>query len=83
LKSHRKSNFDYLPGQFLTLIMPIEGEEVSRSYSLCTSPYLDEDPAITVKRVESGVVSNYLNDHMKAGDVFDVMDACGSFYAST
>lgn len=71
--------FNYLPGQFLTLIMPIEGEEVRRSYSLCTSPYLDENPAITVKRVDSGVVSNYLNDHMKAGDVFDVMTPAGHF----
>jgi ring-1,2-phenylacetyl-CoA epoxidase subunit PaaE len=70
---------DYLPGQFLTLILPIEGEDVRRSYSLCTSPYLNEDPAITVKRVESGVVSNYLNDHMKEGDVFDVMEPAGHF----
>lgn len=74
---HKK--LDYLPGQFLTLILPIEGEDVRRSYSLCTSPYLNEDPAITVKRVESGVVSNYLNDHMKEGDVFDVMEPAGHF----
>ena len=69
----------YLPGQFLTLILPIKGKEVRRSYSLCTCPYTDQYPAITVKRVESGVVSNYLNDHMKAGDVFDVMEPAGHF----
>jgi len=69
----------YQPGQFLTLILPIKGKEVRRSYSLCTSPYTDEYPAITVKRVESGKVSNYLNDHMKRGDIFDVMEAAGHF----
>jgi ring-1,2-phenylacetyl-CoA epoxidase subunit PaaE len=70
---------NYLPGQFLTLILPIENDEVRRSYSLCTSPYSNENPAITVKRVDSGVVSNYLNDHMKAGDIFDVMTPAGHF----
>lgn len=71
--------FHYLPGQFLTLILPIKNEKIRRSYSLCTSPYTDENPAITVKRVETGLVSNYLNDHMKPGDVFDVMTAAGHF----
>lgn len=69
----------YQPGQFLTLILPIKNEEVRRSYSLCTSPYCDEFPAITVKRVETGVISNYLNDHMKTGDIFDVMAPAGHF----
>ncbi len=73
--------FHYQPGQFLTLILPIDNKEVRRSYSLCTSPYSDENPAITVKRVESGIVSNYLNDHMKAGDTFEVMEAAGHFVA--
>ena len=71
--------FKYEPGQFLTLILPIKGEEVRRSYSLCTSPHSKENPAITVKRVESGKASNYLNDHMKPGDVFDVMEPAGHF----
>lgn len=70
---------DYKPGQFLTLILPIEKQEVRRSYSLSSSPHVDEFPAITVKRVEAGVVSNYLNDHMKVGDVFTVMEPAGHF----
>jgi len=74
-----EKTFNYLPGQFLTLILPIGGEEVRRSYSLCTSPFSQENPAITIKRVESGKVSNYLNDHMKAGDFFDVMEPAGHF----
>lgn len=74
-----ENKFSYSPGQFLTLILPIKGEEVRRSYSLCTSPFTQDNPAITVKRVEAGLVSNYLNDHMKPGDVFDVMAPAGHF----
>ncbi|MCG8310008.1 MAG: ferredoxin--NADP reductase [Cytophagales bacterium] len=72
-------SFVYEPGQFLTLILPIKGREIRRSYSLCTSPYKNDNPAITVKRVESGIVSNYLNDHMKPGDIFEVMEPAGHF----
>jgi ring-1,2-phenylacetyl-CoA epoxidase subunit PaaE len=71
--------FHYKPGQFLTLLLPIEKDEIRRSYSLCSSPFTNENPAITVKRVESGKVSNYLNDHMKPGDTFDVMEPAGHF----
>ena len=71
--------FNYKSGQFLTLILPIDKEEIRRSYSLCSSPFAGENPAITVKRVEAGKVSNYLNDHMKTGDVFDVMEPAGHF----
>jgi ring-1,2-phenylacetyl-CoA epoxidase subunit PaaE len=72
----------YQPGQFLTLILPIKGEEVRRSYSLCSSPYLDENPAITVKRVDDGIISNYINDHMKTGELIDVMAPTGHFVHS-
>ena len=48
----------YKAGQFLTLILPVDGEEVRRSYSLCTSPAVDPYPSVTVKRVASGKVSN-------------------------
>jgi ring-1,2-phenylacetyl-CoA epoxidase subunit PaaE len=69
----------YKPGQFLTLIIPIEGKEVRRAYSLCTSPFLDEDPAVTVKRVEDGLVSNWLPANLKMGDRLKVMEAVGHF----
>ncbi len=69
----------YEPGQFLTLILNIEGEEVRRSYSLCTSPYTDEYPAVTVKRVASGIVSNYLNNTLQTGDVIKVQAPAGTF----
>ena len=69
----------YRPGQFLTLIVPIDGQEVRRSYSLCTSPYVDQNMAVTIKRVAGGLMSNYLPDHLKVGDQVKVMEPMGVF----
>jgi ring-1,2-phenylacetyl-CoA epoxidase subunit PaaE len=69
----------YKSGQFLTLILNINGKEVRRAYSLCSSPFTDDDLAVTVKRVENGLVSNWLNDHVKPGDVIKVMAPTGQF----
>ena len=69
----------YKPGQFFTLIPTVEGKKVRRAYSVCTSPYTDSYPAVTVKRVEGGLVSNFLADQLKAGDVLEVMEPMGNF----
>lgn len=69
----------YKPGQFFTLIPTIEGKKVRRAYSVCTSPYTDSHPAVTVKRIEGGLVSNFLNDHLKTGDTLEVMEPMGNF----
>jgi len=73
---------EYLSGQFLTLLLTIEGQKVRRAYSLCTSPYLNEKPAVAVKRVENGVVSNFANDNFKVGDVIDLLHPIGNFTPS-
>ncbi|UCS93799.1 ferredoxin--NADP reductase [Echinicola marina] len=70
---------DYKPGQFLTLILEVNGKEERRSYSLCTSPYVDPHPGITVKKIDGGLVSNYLNDHIKPGKTIEVMKPMGHF----
>lgn len=69
----------YKSGQFLTLIVPVDGKEVRRAYSLCSSPFTDTDLAVTVKRVENGLMSNYLPKHLKTGDRLKVMEPMGSF----
>ena len=74
-----EEKINYEPGQFLTLITDIDGKSVRRAYSLSSSPYLDEDLVVTIKRVEGGLMSNYLNDHLKAGDTLDVMEPMGHF----
>ncbi|AFL86165.1 flavodoxin reductase family protein [Belliella baltica DSM 15883] len=70
---------EYKPGQFITVILEINGKEERRSYSLCTSPFVDPYPGITVKRVDGGIVSNYLNDHIRPGKTIDIMKPMGKF----
>ena len=69
----------YKSGQFLTLIAPIGGKEIRRAYSLCSSPFVDDDLAVSVKRVDNGLLSNWLPDHLKAGDSLKVMEPMGQF----
>ncbi|MEM6261361.1 MAG: ferredoxin--NADP reductase [Bacteroidota bacterium] len=69
----------YKPGQFLTLTVPVNGKTLYRSYSLCSAPKLDKTLAVTVKRVENGVVSNFLNDHVKAGKKMEIAEPSGRF----
>jgi len=76
-------NISYKPGQFLTLILKIQGESIRRSYSLCTYAKVDNDPAVTVKRVQNGIASNYILDNIKKGDVIEVMEAMGTFTIDT
>lgn len=70
---------EYKAGQFLTLIVPVSGKEVRRCYSLCSSPFVDTDLAVTVKRVDNGLMSNWLPDKLKAGDKIKVMEPTGHF----
>ncbi|WP_258105202.1 ferredoxin--NADP reductase [Marinoscillum sp. MHG1-6] len=73
------SRFVYEPGQFITVIDVVDGEKLRRAYSLCTTPFLDEYPAITVKRVQDGRMSNHINNKFKAGDKVEVMEPMGHF----
>ncbi|MEQ8472703.1 MAG: ferredoxin--NADP reductase [Marinoscillum sp.] len=71
--------FNYKPGQFITIIKEIDGKKVRRAYSLCTTPFEDQYPAVTVKRVPGGIMSNHINDDFKAGDVVEIMEPMGMF----
>ena len=69
----------YKSGQFLTLIVPVQCKEVRRAYSLCSSPFVDKDLAVTVKRVDNGLMSNWLADNLKVGGRVKVMEPMGQF----
>lgn len=69
----------YTSGQFLTLIISINGKEVRRAYSLCSAPQVDDDLAVAVKRVDNGLMSNYVADHLKEGDTVKIMEPMGQF----
>lgn len=72
-------SFDYQPGQYLTLKFDVNGASVRRAYSLCSSPITDSQLAVTVKRVENGIVSNHIADNLKAGDSVEVLPPMGNF----
>lgn len=73
--------YAYKAGQYLTLQFELNGEQVRRSYSLCSSPVVDEPLRIGVKRVTGGLVSNHINDNVKVGDTIEVLPPDGRFYA--
>lgn len=73
------NKINYKAGQFLTLIVMVNGKEVRRAYSLCSSPFNDTDLVVTVKRVDKGLMSNWLPDNLKAGERVKVMAPTGHF----
>ena len=75
----RAEVFAYVPGQFVTLRLVVDGETRYRSYSMSSSPAVDADLQVTVKRVPGGVVSNWLVEHATEGDVLDVSTPTGAF----
>ncbi|CAL2104555.1 Phenylacetate-CoA oxygenase/reductase, PaaK subunit [Tenacibaculum sp. 190130A14a] len=73
--------FNFKAGQYVTLKFILNGEEARRSYSLCSSPVLEEPLKVGVKRVKKGLVSNHINDNLNSGDIVEVMAPDGRFFA--
>lgn len=74
-----KAAFAFTQGQYLTLKTTINGEEVRRTYSICTAPS-DNDLRIAVKEVTDGVFSTYANRVLKKGDTLEAMPPIGHFF---
>src|ERR1700741_848682 len=74
---------DYLfkQGQYLPLKLIVNGEEIRRSYSICTSPYSEKDLRIAIKEVEGGRASTHINRNLKVGDTMEVMTPMGNFHS--
>jgi len=71
-------DYHFAPGQYLTLRMMMDGEEVRRSYSICSGPD-DGELRIAVKRIDGGAFSSWAADELKRGDELDVMTPTGRF----
>ena len=74
-----KDDFKYQHGQYLTIKTDVQGESCRRAYSLCSSPQTEEPLTVTVKRVDNGRVSSYLNSHLQKGQTLEVMPPLGNF----
>ena len=72
------SDYSFSPGQYLTLRTTMDGEEVRRSYSICSGPD-DGELRIAVKKVDGGAFSNWAAEELKTGDELDVMTPTGRF----
>ncbi len=71
--------FNYLPGQFLTLTLPVGDKPIHRSYTISSSPTQGYYCEITVKREDQGTGSRYLHDVLKEGDTLEVQAPSGKF----
>lgn len=73
-----KETFKYKAGQYITVKTEIEGEEIRRAYSLCSTPGSGEYK-VTVKEVSGGTFSVLANNILKAGDTLLVHPPEGKF----
>ena len=74
-----KETFQFQQGQNLTIKKILNGEELRRNYSICTSPF-DNKLKVAVKKVEGGLFSTFANDQLQVGDVLEVLPPTGKFY---
>ncbi len=76
-----QSEFQFKQGQYITLKLTVNGEEIRRSYSICTSPYNEKELRVAVKEVVDGRASMYMNRTLKVGDTMEVMTPMGNFHS--
>ena len=76
---HLKEAFEYRQGQNITVRTWIGGQEVRRSYSICSSP-LENELRIAVKQVPGGLFSTFANEQLRAGQELEVLPPSGKFY---
>ena len=73
-------DFTFIQGQYLTLKVNVNGEELRRSYSICSSPLDPEELRIAVKKVEGGRASTALVEKLRPGMTIEVMTPMGQFH---
>ena len=73
--------FDFIQGQYLTFRRHFDGEELRRSYSICTGRN-EGALRVGVKRVEGGCFSSWANEELKVGELIEAMPPMGAFHTS-
>jgi ferredoxin-NADP reductase len=71
--------FTYLPGQFITVALAPDNQPVKRSYTIASSPTQHDHVEITVKHENEGIVSGFLHNRVKEGDLLDFSGPSGFF----
>jgi ring-1,2-phenylacetyl-CoA epoxidase subunit PaaE len=70
--------FAHMPGEHLIVRATIDGEDVRRSYSIC-SPVGASSPRVGIKLLKGGAFSTFAHEHLSAGDVLEVTPPAGEF----
>ena len=77
-----KSHYTFIAGQYVNLRLTLDGKEIRRAYSICSSPESGE-LRIAVKAVKNGAFSQFANTKLKAGDILEVGKPEGKFTLET
>jgi ring-1,2-phenylacetyl-CoA epoxidase subunit PaaE len=78
IPSELKSVFQFIAGQYVNLKLTLDGKEIRRAYSICSSPQSGE-LRIAIKSVTNGLFSKFANENLKAGDIIEVSHPEGRF----
>jgi ring-1,2-phenylacetyl-CoA epoxidase subunit PaaE len=81
IPEHLKPDFRFIQGQNITIKKILNGEELRRTYSICTSPY-DHELRIAIKALAVGRFSSWANTSLKKGDSLEVMPPTGKFHTA-
>ena len=78
IPSELKSAYQFIAGQYINLKLTLDGSEIRRAYSICSSPN-SEELRIAIKSVKNGTFSKFANDNLKVGDIIEVGQPEGNF----
>jgi ring-1,2-phenylacetyl-CoA epoxidase subunit PaaE len=73
-----QSEFLFEQGQNITIKKEIDGEEIRRSYSICSAPF-ENELRVAVKKVDGGKFSTYANSVLKPGEILEILPPTGRF----
>jgi ring-1,2-phenylacetyl-CoA epoxidase subunit PaaE len=76
-----QAEFRFTQGQNITLKTMLNGQEVRRSYSIC-SGISDNELRVAVKKVDNGLFSTFANHTLKTGDTIEILPPSGRFYTT-
>jgi len=81
IPDHLKNEFRFTQGQNITLKTVLDGQEVRRSYSICSGP-ADNELRVAVKKVDKGLFSTFANHRLKMGDTIEILPPSGRFFTT-
>jgi ring-1,2-phenylacetyl-CoA epoxidase subunit PaaE len=76
----QQPEYQFKQGQYITLKLNINGEELRRSYSICAAPH-EKELRVAIKEVTGGKVSTYINRELSVGSSMEVMTPMGTFHS--